>query len=60
MKYSSGTADLVMIASDGAPTMVAVSGMSSAAMVMTSDQRIARATLRLGPTVSSEKFTELA
>ena len=49
MKYCIGTADLVSLASDGEPTIVAVIGISSAATVITSDHRIARAMLRLVP-----------
>jgi hypothetical protein len=39
---------------------VNVSGISSAATVITSDQRMARAIRRLEPVVSSEKLTALA
>jgi hypothetical protein len=60
MKYCIGTGDVDSLAMDGAPTSVAVSGISSAATVITSDQRMARAIVRLVPTVSSEKLTELA
>ncbi len=60
MKYCSGIADVVKAARLGAPMIVAAKGTNSASTVMTSDQRIARAMLRRGPAVSSEKFTALA
>ena len=49
MKYCIGTAEVVSLASDGAPTIVKVSGISSAATVITSAQRMARAIRLLEP-----------
>ena len=60
MKYCIGTAEVVSLASDGEPTIVKVSGISSAATVITSAHRMARAIRLLEPVVSSEKLTALA
>ena len=57
MKYCIGTAEVVNVARLGAPMMVAVNGISSAATVITSDQRMARAMFRLGPAVYGEAIS---
>src|SRR4029079_4470399 len=56
-KSTIGVELVVRAARSGAPSSTAVVGMSSAATVMTRDQRMAVAMWRLEPFVSSEKLT---
>ena len=56
-KSTIGVELVVRAARSGAPSSTAVVGISSAATVMTSDQRMAVAMWRLEPLVSSEKLT---
>src|SRR5262249_11857701 len=56
IKYRSGTGDVDSLASEGEPTSTAVSGISSAATVITSAHKMARAIRRDEPVVPSEKL----